>query len=116
MLVLSLFLNLFVLAPVLIVLARDGPAARHAWGADTAARRILGAIYAAILLASAALLVLIAFAVDVLPWAQALLAVQITYKFLTGPLVGFRNPVVVSNHVIALVHVATLFATYGVSA
>ncbi len=45
---------------------------------------------------------------DVKAWAQALLAVQVVYKLLTAPLVGWRNPVVISNLCIAAVHMVTL--------
>lgn len=77
-------------------------------GPDTAARRILAAIYAAILIASVALLALHLFHRDITPWIQALLSIQVAYKLLTVPLVGLRNPVVVSNLAIAVVHSFTL--------
>jgi hypothetical protein len=104
----SLLLNIFVLVPVLVALGANGKAAEHAWGADTAARRILAAIYAAILIASVTLLALHLFHRDIAPWAQALLGIQVAYKLLTVPLVGLRNPVVVSNVAIAAVHTFTL--------
>jgi hypothetical protein len=78
-----------------------------------AARRILAAIYAAIALASAALLVLDLLDHNVAAWTQALLGVQVVYKLLTVPLVGLRNPVVVSNLGIAAVHLITLVVTAG---
>lgn len=116
MLVVSLLLNVVVLVPVLVVLSRSGPVAKQAWGEDTAARRILHAIYSTILLSSAGLLALMALDVETLAWAQALLAVQVVYKFLTVPLVGLRNPVVLSNVAIALVHAFTLALTYNAAA
>ena len=111
MLVVSLILNVLVLVPVLAVLFGNGRAAEHAWGADTAARRILVAIYAAILLASIFLLAAHLLDRNVLAWAQALLGVQVVYKLLTAPLVGLRNPVVISNLGIAAVHMVTLSTT-----
>lgn len=111
MLIISLGLNILVLVPVLAALAANGGAAAHAWGADTPARRILSAVYAAILIASAGLLALHLLAHDILPWAQALFAIQIVYKLLSAPLAGLRNPVVLSNLAIAAVHAATLFLT-----
>lgn len=111
MLLLSLFLNVLVLIPVLVVLATNGQAAEYAWGPDTPARRILAAIYTAILLASVFLIAGQFLDYDILAWSQALLAVQIIYKLLTVPFIGLRNPVVLSNTGIAIVHAATLVMT-----
>lgn len=108
MLLVSLTLNALVLAPVLYVLAANGEAAALVWGSDGPARRILAAIYCAILAVSVVLLVLLALGRDVVAWSQALLAVQVIYKFLTVAFVGLRNPVVVANLAIAVVHSATL--------
>ena len=111
MFLVSLSLNVLVLVPVLIALGANGRAAEQAWGADTAARRILAAIYAAILAASVALLAFHLIDRDITAWTQALLGVQVVYKLLTAPLVGLRNPVVISNIGIALVHIITLVVT-----
>ncbi|MDX2276984.1 MAG: hypothetical protein NW206_16155 [Hyphomonadaceae bacterium] len=111
MLTASLLINIIVLVPVLLVIAANGQAAERAWGQDTAARRILSAIYAAILVASVLLLAAIISGREVLAWAQALLGLQIVYKVLTVPLVGLRNPVILSNLAIAAVHAATLAVT-----
>jgi hypothetical protein len=113
MFLISLSLNILVLVPVLIALGANGSAAEHAWGADTAARRILAAVYAAILLASVALLALQVLGRDIAAWTQALLGIQVVYKLLTVPLAGLRNPVVISNVGIAVVHVITLVVTAG---
>ena len=113
MFLISLSLNILVLVPVLIALGANRSAAEHAWGADTAARRILAAVYAAILLASVALLALQVLGRDITAWTQALLGIQVVYKLLTVPLAGLRNPVVISNVGIAVVHVITLVVTAG---
>ena len=113
MLLVSLFLNVLVLVPVLVVLAANGKAADYAWGPDTSARRILAAIYAAILLTSLFLIAGQFLGHNILAWSQALLAVQVIYKVLTVPFVGLRNPVVLSNLGIAIVHSATLVITAG---
>ena len=113
MLLVSLALNIMVLVPVLGVLAANGRAAEYAWGSDTAARRILAAIYAAILFASVILLAGHLLEYDVMAWAQALLGIQVVYKVLTAPFVGLRNPVVLSNLGIAIVHAITLVVTEG---
>jgi hypothetical protein len=112
-LLVSLALNIMVLVPVLGVLAANGRAAEYAWGSDTAARRILAAIYAAILFASVILLAGHLLEYDVMAWAQALLGIQVVYKVLTAPFVGLRNPVVLSNLGIAIVHAITLVVTEG---
>lgn len=113
MLLVSLFLNVLVLVPVLGVLAANGRAAEYAWGSDTASRRILIAIYSAILAASLLLIAGDFLNHEVLAWTQALLGVQIVYKLLTALLVGLHNPVVLSNLGIAIVHAATLVVTAG---
>ena len=113
MILISLSLNIIVLVPVLFALGANGRAAEHAWGADTAARRILAAVYTAILLASVALLALHLLSLDITAWTQALLGIQVVYKLLTVPLVGLRNPVVISNVGIAVVHAITLIVTAG---
>ncbi|MEY2759948.1 MAG: hypothetical protein RIR33_3726 [Pseudomonadota bacterium] len=111
MFLISLSLNILVLVPVLIAIGANGKAAEFAWGADMAARRILAAVYAAILLASAGLIALHLLDRDITAWAQALLVIQVVYKLLTVPLVGLRNPVVISNVGIAAVHIVTLVVT-----
>jgi len=113
MFLISLSLNIVVLVPVLVALAANGRTAEQAWGPDAAARRILAAIYAAIALASVALLILDMLDRNVAAWTQALLGIQVVYKLLSVPLVGLRNPVVVSNLGIAAVHIVTLVVTAG---
>jgi hypothetical protein len=75
----------------------------QAWGADGPARRILTAVYLSILLVSVALLF------KPVPTAVlVLLLVQILYKVAAPFLVGtVSNPVVITNMVVAAVHIAT---------
>jgi hypothetical protein len=102
----SLSLNLAVLAPVMWGLVRDAPWAQQSYGPKSAARGILLAIYVAIFAASAGLLVRPSSGA-----IAALLAVQVFYKLLSPITVGtLRNPVVLSNLAIALVHAITLAA------
>lgn len=121
MLIVSLLLNIVVLVPVVTVLvlsARrgDGGPARYPWGVRTPARDILLAIYVSILIASIALLAAVATigpSVALEAAAVSLFVVQIIYKVLTAVTVqdALRNPVVLSNLGIAVVHgitVATL--------
>jgi hypothetical protein len=76
----------------------------HAYGTATAARGILLSVYGAILIVSTVLL-LRQEAMLVAP----LLLVQVVYKLTTPLTVGsLQNPVVISNIVIAAVHLATL--------
>ncbi len=101
---LSLILNILVLIPVCAGLLTHAVWATDVYGAATAARGILLSIYGAILLVSTALL----FSLDPLQVAPLLL-VQVIYKLTTPFSVGsFTNPVVISNLVIAAVHIVTL--------
>ncbi len=109
MLTLSLLVNIAVLVPVLIWIARASQSVATAYGPDSPARRILSAVYGAILLASAVLLWLnLAGHPEAASWTSALLAIQVIYKLMTVPLVGLGNPVVASNAAIALIHSAAL--------
>lgn len=104
MIVVSLLLNLLVLAPVCVGLLRDAPWVREAYGPPTPARGILLAVYLAIAALSAGLL-----ARPEPRMVAALLMVQVIYKLLTPWTVGtLRHPVVLSNLLIVLVHSVTL--------
>jgi hypothetical protein len=111
--VVSLTLNLAVLVPVLVALRTDRPWVAAAYGERTPSRDILFAIYAAILLVSGALLASWFLGFDrafVEAATIALLGVQVVYKVGTAVTVeqAFRNPVVLSNLGIAVVHGATI--------
>jgi hypothetical protein len=103
---LSLVLNLVVLVPVCAGLLLGSERMAAVFGGSTPARSILLSIYLAIGLASVGLLV----------WPRvdmiiALLGLQVVYKLTTPFTVGtLRNPVVISNVGIAVVHGATLVA------
>lgn len=109
MITLSLLLNVLVLIPVCLGLMTDAAWARDSYGENSPARGILLSIYLAILVVSLALLFFghpIAVA--------ALLIVQITYKFTTPLTVGtIRNPVVISNILIASFHSVTIVKIFG---
>lgn len=104
MIQLSLIINVLVLIPVTLGLLMDAAWVSNGYGAPSPARDILLSIYGAILLVSLGLL-----------WktepvaVAALLVVQVLYKITTPLTVGsFENPVVISNLVIAAVHLGTL--------
>jgi hypothetical protein len=100
----SLALNILVLAPVCTGLLLAAKWTVPAFGEPAPARGILLSIYLAIGAMSALLL-----AVPRMEAAAALLAIQIAYKLTTPFTVGsIRNPVVVSNLLIAAFHAATL--------
>ena len=105
----SLALNIAVLLPVCFSLLTSAHWTLAAYGPPSPARGILLSIYLAILLLSALLLL------KPLPAAVlALLAVQIVYKLTTPFTVGtLANPVVVSNLLIALVHLVTASTIVG---
>ncbi len=109
MITLSLLLNILVLIPVSLGLITDAAWTREAYGENSPARAILLSIYIAILLVSLALL----FLGQPLAVA-ALLLIQIVYKLTTPFTVGtIRNPVVISNILIAMFHTATFLKIYG---
>lgn len=117
MIVVSLALNIAVLAVVVSSFAGSARWLGDAYGPRTPARDILVAIYVAILLASAFLLVALALTgagpgIDdrVASATVALLGLQVLYKVGTAATVrrAFANPVVLSNLGIALVHGATI--------
>jgi hypothetical protein len=104
MMQLSLIVNILVLTPVCLSLLLNAPWVPNGWGEFSPARGILLSIYIAILLVSLGLL-----------WRQepvavaALLLVQVIYKITTPLTVGsLENPVVLSNLLVAVVHVSTL--------
>lgn len=100
----ALILNIAVLVPVCLGLLTSAGWASAAYGPATPARGILLSVYLAILVGSLALLV-----VDRSEMAVSLLAVQVVYKVTTPFTVGtVRNPVVVSNLLIAAFHAAAI--------
>lgn len=105
----SLFLNILVLVPVCAGLLLRATWIDAAYGPATQARGILLAVYLAILIGSAVLLFRPA------PQQVAvLLCLQVVYKLLTPITVGtFRNPVVISNIVIAAIHAVTVSLILG---
>ena len=104
MILLSLLINFAVLVPVSAGLLVDASWVAAAYGDPSPARGILLSIYAAILVVSAWLLIE-RNAMLVAP----LLLVQVIYKLTTPITVGsLINPVVISNLVVAAVHLVTL--------
>ena len=103
---LSLALNIAVLLPVSFGLITNANWASESYGARSPARGILLAIYLAILLGSAALLL-----ITDPKLVLTLLAMQVVYKVLTPITVGtLKNPVVISNLAIAVFHAVTITA------
>lgn len=111
MIYISLIINVVVLIPVCIGLISDAAWVEHGYGPASSARGILLSIYIAILLVSLGLLM------KPLPLLVApLLLVQVIYKLTTPFTVGsFANPVVVSNFLVALVHLLTLWLIFRVA-
>jgi hypothetical protein len=116
MLILSLAVNILVLAPVCISLLRSAGWTTLAYGAAAPARGILLSVYLAILLGSVALLGLLCAAPSpaITAMAIALLAIQVLYKVSTPFTVGtLSNPVVVSNLLIATLHLIAISLSLG---
>jgi hypothetical protein len=81
----------------------------EAYGPDTPARRILVAVYFAILVTSIGLLTTLLFTNrHILPIALTLLTLQVTYKVSTAFVLDLNHPVVVANLIISAVHATTL--------
>ena len=109
MIYISLAINIVVLVPIVVLMAIKSPLLDTAWGPLTEARAILWSIYIAILVASIFLVFM-----PVVSFIAALLAVQVVYKLTTPFTVGsFRNPVVISNLVIATLHAVTLVSIFS---
>ncbi len=104
MMLASLILNVTVLIPVCCGILLNATWARDAYGPDSSARQILLAVYMAIGIMSTVLIV------HPDPrMVTALLLMQIIYKLATPLTVGtMKNPVVLSNLAICIVHVITL--------
>jgi len=105
----SLLVNVAVLVPVCAGLLADADWVAEAYGAATAARGILLSVYGSILVVSLMLL----FRREPMLVAPLLL-VQVLYKLTTPFTVGsVSNPVVISNIVIAALHLTTLWLILG---
>ena len=104
MILASLITNVGVLIPVCVGLLLDASWVTDVYGATTPARGILLSVYGSILVVSIGLLFKRA------PMLVApLLLVQVLYKLTTPFTVGsFTNPVVISNLVVAVMHLTTL--------
>lgn len=105
----SLIVNIVVLVPILVLMIIKSPLVDHAWGSFTASRGILMSIYFAILVASVVLLIM-----PVAAFIAALLSVQVIYKVTTPVTVrSLKNPVVISNLVIATLHIFTVVSLFN---
>lgn len=114
LLTLSHLVNVIVVTIIPVLIARDTPAMAACYGPDSAARRILACVYATIAMASAIGLVGQATGDAALSIAIAgvMFPMQIGYKLMTLPAVGWGNPVVKSNIAIAGLHAVTLAVLY----
>lgn len=105
MLSLSLLLNIVVLIPICYLMITNNFRMVKTLGEFNPARGILLAMYTSILIASVYLL----FAPDK-KYIIALLSIQIVYKLLTPFTVKtIKHPFVISNILIALFHVLTIY-------
>ncbi|MEM1364698.1 MAG: hypothetical protein AAGH82_03010 [Pseudomonadota bacterium] len=98
-------MNIIVLVLVISQITAGSPGMDVAYGPDSPARRILTSIYGAILLSSAAALVVAALAGTGQRWlvfSASLFAVQLIYKLTTIFAIGLGNPVVVANALICV--------------
>lgn len=104
----SLTVNVLVLTPILILMGRNSPRVVWAWGDFTPARGILMSVYFAIFVASVLLLTK-----PVPAFVFVVLLMQVVYKVTTPFTVrSMKNPIVLSNLAISLLHVATLVSIF----
>jgi hypothetical protein len=102
----SLFLNIAVLTPVCFAIISGHRLVAHSWGAAQPSLYLLVSIYCTILIASLYLLIK-----PNIYLIFSLLMMQVFYKFLSPVLVGsVHNPVVLSNVVIATIHLFSLYS------
>ena len=106
MLTISLLLNILVLIPICYLMLTNNFRIVETLGEFNPARGILLAIYITILAASTYLLIY-----PDTKFAIALLLVQIVYKLLTPFTVKtLKHPFVISNELIAVVHIWTVYS------
>ena len=112
MIQLSTVITIAVLIPVIIAIFLDPLQVQRTWGTNQPSRQILVSIYIAILIASIALLFLTSKTKIIV--GVTVFSMQVVYKILTALLVvnAFTNPVILSNLVITLVHLSTLYVVF----
>lgn len=104
----SLLVNVAVLTPILIFMSINSPRVVWAWGDFTPARGILMSIYFAIFATSVLLLIK-----PVPAFVFVVLLMQVIYKVTTPITVrSLKNPIVLSNLAISVLHVATLLSIF----
>jgi hypothetical protein len=108
LLYISLTLNVLVLAPLILLLLVFKPERMEkVYGDDTDARKILAAVYFAIMVGSIWAMAL--GGEDAIDMALPILYLQIIYKLITVLTVGLKNPVVISNVFIAILHIVSVY-------
>lgn len=106
MLTLSLLLNILILIPICYLMLTNNVRMVETLGEFNPARGILVAIYMTILIASIGLLIF-----PDTKFAIALLLMQIVYKLLTPFTVKtLKHPFVISNMLVAIVHIVTVYS------
>lgn len=108
---LSYGVNILVLLWLVVSLSQGSPSMDMPYGLDTPARRILGCVYGAILLASVAGLGLLGWrgvGHSFVYFTLTLFGLQIVYKVLTAVAVGPSNPVVLANLAISALHAVSM--------
>lgn len=106
MLTISLLLNILVLIPICYLMLTNNVRMVETLGEFNPARGILLAIYMTILISSIGLLIF-----PDTKFSIALLLMQIVYKLLTPFTVKtLKHPFVISNVLIAIVHIVTVYS------
>jgi len=114
MLTLSYLVNILILGPLLISIAQRPERMDPFLGPATDGRRILVCLYMSLAIASVFGLIQLAsgYSEAALSLGVSLFSLQILYKLMTVPAVGLQNPVVRTNLVVAIIHIATLLTLW----
>jgi hypothetical protein len=106
----SHLVNVLVAGGMAFLLIKNAAAIQAVYGPSTPARAILASIYMAIAVTSLCALVFPAYSIAI---AKVLFPLQILYKLSTIFTVGLiTHPVVVSNILISILHVASLIVIF----
>ncbi len=93
-----------------VLFSNTFPRLSHVFGKDTAGLRILSSLYLSIAIVSLFALIQQEY---IIPIAYTLFSLQVVYKILSVFSVrNVKNPVVISNVVIAGIHCASLYTLY----
>ena len=113
----SLLINIIVLSWVclILILYDESKFVINAWGQSSPSRHILFSIYISILYMSILFLIIYVQNPELLSIRYmifSLLLFQIIYKLSTLLTMSINNPIVISNQIISLIHIITIYKMF----